>query len=70
MQNNDTTPMANAKFEELLVNAKDWDPDKKFMAANDLCEAIVKGNLKENDKIARVVKEVFLHQLNDEKNDV
>jgi len=31
------------RFEELLQDAKDFDPDKKFMAANDLSNALFNG---------------------------
>ncbi|KAL4466961.1 hypothetical protein ABPG74_010558 [Tetrahymena malaccensis] len=56
------------RFEELVQDAKDFDPDKKFMAANDLSNALSNGQLKDTD-YDTVVK-ILLNQLNDDSNEV
>lgn len=38
-----------------MDDAKDWDPDKKFMSANDLCEAVLNDLIKEQDQLNQVV---------------
>jgi len=48
--------MEIARFDELLKDAEDWDPDKKFMAANDLCEAVVKDQINDPEKLKKVVR--------------
>ena len=36
------------RYKELMEDAKDWDPDKKFMSANDLCEVEKFSNFSNN----------------------
>ncbi|EGR34114.1 hypothetical protein IMG5_023380 [Ichthyophthirius multifiliis] len=60
--------MDQKRFEELVQDAKDCDPDKKFMAANDLSNALSKYQLqaKDYDKVVSIL----LTQLNDESSEV
>ena len=49
--------MEPSKFDQLVQDAKDFDPDKKFMAANDLSNALFKDQLRpaDFDKVAQIL---------------
>ena len=47
--------MNQDKYKELLKNSKDLDADLRFMAANDLCEAILKNEVSSNEQIQDII---------------
>ena len=57
-------------FDQLLKDATDYDPDKRFMAANDLCNELLKENKQLETGLQRQILGVFLQQLDDSSIDV
>ena len=47
--------METTKFNELISKASNYDPDVRFMSANDLCEGIVKDEIKDAKSLDSVV---------------
>ena len=59
-----------ARVENLLKEAKDYDPDKRFMAANDLCAELLKDQEAIEASLVKQICAVFLTQLDDQSTDV
>lgn len=59
-----------ARIEHLLKEAKEYDPDKRFMAANDLCAELLKDQEPIDSNLVKQVCSVFLAQLDDLSIDV
>ncbi|OMJ83293.1 hypothetical protein SteCoe_15817 [Stentor coeruleus] len=59
-----------ARVEHLLKEAKDYDPDKRYMAANDLCAELLKDQEPIEGALVKQICSVFLTQLDDISIDV
>lgn len=59
-----------ARVELLLKEAKEYDPDKRFMAANDLCAELLKDQDPMDPSLVKQICTVFLTQLDDISIDV
>ena len=59
-----------ARVDHLLKEAKEYDPDKRFMAANDLCAELLKDQEVIDGAIVKQICSVFLTQLDDISIDV
>lgn len=58
------------RIEELLKQSESYDQDHRFMAANDLCQELLKpGNNFDNKSVERIIQ-VFLRQLDDSTADI
>ena len=58
------------RVEHLLKEAKDYDPDKRFMAANDLCAELLKDQEGVESGLVKQICSMFLAQLDDISIDV
>ncbi|CAG9331708.1 unnamed protein product [Blepharisma stoltei] len=54
-----------SKLEQLIRDAKDYDPDKRFMAANDLCTELLKSQDEIDANLEKQICAIFLTQLDD-----
>eukprot|EP00743_Colponemidia_sp_Colp-15_P002918 GILK01003157.1.p1 GENE.GILK01003157.1~~GILK01003157.1.p1 ORF type:complete len:1261 (+),score=324.06 GILK01003157.1:67-3783(+) len=61
---------STTKINELLNEAQDWDKDKRFMAANDLCAELLKEGTKLDVSLEKRICSAFLKQLDDASVDV
>ena len=59
-----------ARIDLLLKDAKDYDPDKRFMAANDLCAELLKEQEPMDSALVKQICSLFLTQLDDISIDV
>ena len=58
------------KIDELLKQSESYDQDHRFMAANDLCQELLKpGNNIDTKTIERIIQ-VFVRQLDDSTADI
>ena len=61
--------MDEKRYQELINNAINSDPDQRYMMANDLTEAIEREQIKDTGKVQQSVQ-LILKQLEDEKDEV
>ena len=58
-----------SSIDELLKQAFDYDNDKKFMAANDLCQELVKGTPFDSVTLEKICN-VFIKHLDEPTSDI
>ena len=58
-----------SSVEDLLKDADNYDNDKKFMAASDLCQELVKGTQFDNPTLERICN-VFIKHLDEPTSDI
>lgn len=58
-----------SSVEELLKDADSYDNDKKFMAASDLCQELVKGTQFDNTTLEKICN-VFIKHLDEPTSDI
>lgn len=59
-----------ARIDALVKDAKEYDPDKRFMAANDLCAELLKDQEGMDSALVKQICSIFLTQLDDISIDV
>eukprot|EP00357_Protocruzia_adherens_P030504 CAMPEP_0115033814 /NCGR_PEP_ID=MMETSP0216-20121206/40191_1 /TAXON_ID=223996 /ORGANISM="Protocruzia adherens, Strain Boccale" /LENGTH=1233 /DNA_ID=CAMNT_0002412403 /DNA_START=112 /DNA_END=3813 /DNA_ORIENTATION=- len=62
--------MSSTKITQLLQDAEDYDKDKRYMAASDLCQELLKDSTKLDVTIEKRICSAFLKQLDDQSIDV
>ena len=58
------------KIDQLIKSAKDYDPDKRYMAASDLCNELLKEQEEVDQNLQRSICGVFLAHLDDQSVEV
>ncbi len=59
-----------SKIDELLKQSESYDTDHRFMAANDLCQELLKPNNNLDNKTVEKIIQVFIRQLDDSTADI
>lgn len=59
-----------ADINQLLRDAEHYDPDNRYMAANDLCSELLKEHAKVDVNVERQICAAFLKQLDDQNSEV
>jgi cullin-associated NEDD8-dissociated protein 1 len=62
--------MSSTDINQLFQDAKDYDPDKRFMAGSDLCSELLKENVQLDLSVEKKICSTFLEMLDDQNIDV
>jgi hypothetical protein len=62
--------MSSKDINQLFQDAKDYDPDQRYMAANDLCAELLKENAQLDVSVEKKICSTFLEQLDDKNIEV